>query len=179
MPSDDHDERTGEVIEAFIEGPKARTKRPPRGRHLRHEALRAVRKPIAMDTRADWEVALRHEDARVARYGRPAAVMVVRIRMPMTGAEDRYAARVGAVIREHARETDRVTRAAPDRFHVLLPETVEAEADALADRVRDACLSHLPGQPGSEIEILAAAISPARGHTLAEALRRALATVAE
>ncbi len=126
-----------------------------------------------MDTRADWDLALRHEDARVTRYGRPAAVLVMRIRMPMTGSEDRYAARVATALREHARETDRVTRASADRFHVLLPETVEADAEALADRIRHACAAALPGRPGLDLEILAAAASPARGQTLIDALREA------
>ena len=80
--------------------------------------------------------------------------------MPRLEAIERYAARVGAIVRETARETDRVTRAAPDRFHVLLPETSEAEAATLAERVRETCVDLVPGRPGSELEILAAA--PAR-----------------
>jgi GGDEF domain-containing protein len=132
-----------------------------------------------MDTRADWDLALRHEDARVTRYGRPAAVLVVRIRMPQIGAEDHVAARVGTVLREHARETDRVTRASTDRFHVLLPETAEAEADALAERLQAACARSLPGQPGSDLEILVAAAGPVRGGSLQDALRAAQARVAD
>ena len=177
LPADHHDERVGERIEAFLEGPTTRARRT--GRRARSETLRAVRRPIPMDTRADWDLALRHEDARVARYGRPASVLVVRVRMPVSGAEDRYAARVGSALREHARETDRVTRASADRFHVLLPETVEAEAAALAERVRDACTAFLPGQPGTDLEIVAAAVSPVRGGSLVDALREAQRRVAE
>jgi hypothetical protein len=124
-----------------------------------------------MDTRADWDIALRQEDARVARYGRPAAVLAVRLRMAPSERTDHYAARVGGAIREQARETDRVTRVAPDRFHVLLPETLEAEATVLADRVRTACMAVIPGVPGSEVEILVAAASTSSGGTLVEALR--------
>ncbi len=171
LPADHHDERVGERIEAFLEGPTTRAARV-RSR-TRSDTLRAVRRALPMDTRADWDLALRHEDARVSRYGRPASVLVVRLRMPATGAEDRYAARVGSALREHARETDRVTRASADRFHVLLPETIEADAEALADRIRDACATVLPGQPGVDLEILAAAASPARGQTLHDALREA------
>jgi GGDEF domain-containing protein len=126
-----------------------------------------------MDTRADWEQALRHEDARVARYGRSAAVMVIRLRLPQGGSDDRFAGRVGSALREHARMTDRVTRASADRFHVLLPETDHTEAECLADRVREACATRLPGQPGLDLEILAAAASPAGGQTLHDALREA------
>lgn len=173
LPADHHDERAGERIEAFLEGPPTRARQV--GRRSRSDKLRAVRRAVPMDTRADWDLALRHEDARVTRYGRPAAVLVVRIRMPLSGAEDRFAARVGTTLREHARETDRVTRASADRFHVLLPETVEAEADALAERIRAACSAAIPGQPGLELEILAAAASPSRGQTLHDALREAQA----
>lgn len=122
-----------------------------------------------MDTRADWDIALRHEDARVARYGRPAAVMAVRLRVGANGAVDQYAARIGGAIRQQARETDRVTRFGPDRFHVLLPETLEAEATVLAERVRSACLALIPGAP--DVEVLVASASTSRGGTLAEALR--------
>ncbi len=99
--------------------------------------------------------------------------------MSTPGTEDRYAGRVGALIREHARDTDRVTRAAPDQFHVLMPETAEPEATALAERVRDACARLLPGQPGAELEILAAAASPGPGRSLHDALRLARRGVAD
>jgi hypothetical protein len=124
-----------------------------------------------MDTRADWDIAMRHEDARVARYGRPAAVLAVQLRVAQAGPADSYAARVGGAIRQQARETDRVTRAGPDRFHVLLPETLEAEATVLAERVRRACVALIPGLPGSEVEILVAAASTSTGGTLVDALR--------
>ena len=124
-----------------------------------------------MDTRADWDIALRHEEARVARYGRPAAVLAVRLRTHRDGAADQYAARVGGAIRQQARETDRVTRVGPDRFHVLLPETLEAEASVLAERVRSACVLVMPGVPGTEVEILVAAASTSSGGSLLEALR--------
>ena len=128
LPDDHHDERAGERIEAFLEGPPVRARRTRRSRHLRSEGLRPVRRVVPMDTRTDWDIALRHEDARVARYGRPAAILAVRLRMLTAGAVDHYAARIGGAIRHQARETDRVTRFGPDRFHVLLPETLEAEA---------------------------------------------------
>lgn len=124
-----------------------------------------------MDTRTDWDIALRHEDARVARYGRPAAVLAVRLRVATAGVVDQYAARIGGAIRQQARETDRVTRFGPDRFHVLLPETLEAEATVLAERVRTACVALIPGAGRSDVEVLVASASTSRGGTLAEALR--------
>ena len=130
-----------------------------------------------MDTRADWDIALRHEDARVARYGRPAAILAVRLRIGKSGVIDHYAARIGGAIRQQARETDRVTRSAPDRFHVLLPETLEAEATILAERVRSACVALIPSAEGTNVEVMVAAASTSRGGTLAEALRMVKARV--
>jgi hypothetical protein len=179
LPADHHDERVGEVIEAFLDGPPERARRAPRTRALpRRDKLRAVRKPIPMDTRSDWETALRHEDARLARYGRPATVLVIRFCVPIPGTEDRFASRVGGILRELARETDRVTRAAPDRFHVLLPETDEPEADVVADRLRDACAELDLQRAGSALEIRLAAVRPGSGETLHDALRLAQEAVA-
>ena len=124
-----------------------------------------------MDTRTDWDIALRHEDARVARYGRPAAILAVRLRMLTAGAVDQYAARIGGAIRQQARETDRVTRFGPDRFHVLLPETLEAEATVLAERVRTACVAVIPGAQGSEVDVQVAAAGTSGGGSLLEAMR--------
>jgi GGDEF domain-containing protein len=130
-----------------------------------------------MDTRTDWNIALRHEDARVARYGRPAAVLAVRVRVAAADVVDQYAARIGGAIRQQARETDRVTRFGPDRFHVLLPETLEAEATVLAERVRTACIDLIPAKETSDVEVLVASASTSRGGTLADALRTVKAQV--
>jgi diguanylate cyclase with GGDEF domain len=178
MPAEHHDERVGEVIEAFLDGPPERARRVARPRSKR-VILRAVRAPASMDTRPDWDNALRHEDARLARYGRPVSILVIRMRMPTAGAEDRYAGRVGAIVRQHTRETDRVTRAAADRFHVLLPETDGAEANLLAERVRDACAKQIRGRAAVDFEIRAAAVSPGSGETLHDALRIAQEAVAD
>jgi hypothetical protein len=179
LPAEHHDEdeRVGEVIEAFLDGPpeKARKASLPRPRR----ALYAVRPPVPMDTRPDWDRALRLEDARLARYGRPASVLVIRLRAPAPGAEDRYAGRVGGIVREHARETDRVTRAGPDRFQLLLPETEGAEGDVLAGRIREACDRQIRLRTGHGLVIRAAAVSPGPGQTLQDALRVAQDAVAD
>jgi len=170
MPDDQHDERVGEVIEAFLEGPPTTSRR--RARQVTRPArLRPTRvRPVPLDTRPDWDIALRHEDARMARYGRPATVVVIRLRSTAPGSADRVAGRVGEIVRHHARETDRVTRAAADRFHVLLPETEEAEARTLIDRVRKACADQVAGRVGAELRVVGAAASPSHGQTLHDAL---------
>jgi Diguanylate cyclase, GGDEF domain len=177
MPVELHDERVGEVIEAFLDGPPERPRRVARTR-VRRDKLRSIRKPATMDTRHDWESALCHEDARLARYGRPAGILVVRVHPWIPGTIDRLALRVGALIREHVRETDRVTRAAPDRFHVLLPETGEAEAAVLGERIRDACSDLLVARNGHALQVLTAAVSPGSSETLHDAVRIAREAVA-
>jgi hypothetical protein len=177
LPAEQHDERVGEVIEAFLDGPPERAR--PRTRALpRSDTLRAVRKSIPLDTRNDWETALRLEDARLARYGRPASVLVIRLCVPIPGTEDRYAGLLARIVREQARETDRVTRAAPDRFYVLLPETEEAEAELVGERVRDAYARQEQERRRIDLEIRTAAASPGSGETLHDALRIAQEAVA-
>lgn len=176
MPTEHHDERVGEVIEAFLDGPPLRARMAPRPLR-RRDALRAIRQRIPLETRLDWEVALRHEDARVRRYARPASVLVIRIEVPRPEMAEFMAGRVGEVVREHVRETDRVTRAATDRYHVLLPETDAVQADVMADRIREACKDQMPGFNGSGPEVHVAPASPAEGETLLDALRAAQAAV--
>lgn len=133
---------------------------------------------MPLDTRTDWEAALLHEDARLARYGRVASVLVVDLRLTIPGGEDRLAAEVGAVIREHARETDRVARVSLTRFHVLLPETLEPEAVALAERVRQTCAGSVATSQEAGLTIATSVASPARGATLVDALRQAQERIA-
>lgn len=177
LPTERHDERVGEVIEAFLDGPPE-PPHPARDRRRRAQ-LRSVPRQVPLDTRNDWDVALRHEDARMARYHRPASVLVIRLRAVHAGTEDLFAARVGRLIREHVRETDRVARAAADRFHVLLPETEAAEASALAERIREACIQRIRWLDGDELGLRAAAATPRPGETLLDALRSAQETVAD
>ena len=169
-------DRTSEHIEAFLDGP-ARARRTRR-RHLRPEGVIRPRTAVPMDTRTDWERAMRYEDARVARYGRPASVVVIDVATAVAGGEDRHIGRIGAAIRAQARETDRVARVSPTRFHLLLPETDEREASALADRVARACRDVLPGRPDASPQVRAAVASPSGGGTLADALRLAQARLA-
>ncbi len=176
LPADQHDDRTSERIEAFLDGP-APAKRGGRARHLRTENLTRPRPTLPLDTRTDWDAALRQEEARVARYGRPASVVVVSLALADPSSADRFATRIGAALRAHARETDRVARVGPARFHLLLPETMEAEAAALATRLRDACCAVIGSPPPLEVRAVAASV--ARGGTLSDALRRASLVVAD
>ncbi len=179
LPPDHHDvaasDRTDEHIEAFLDGP-TRARRTRR-RHLRPEGVLRPRSVLPLDTRTDWERAVRQEDARVARYGRPASVIVVEITLPTNGAEERHIARAGSAIRAQARETDRVARVGPMRFHVLLPETDEPEATALAERIARACREALPASIQPETAVRATAASPAGGGTLLDALKLASARI--
>lgn len=164
----DHAQDAGvsERIEAFIDGrpPVRRTKR----RQPRPEAQRQPSRPKKLDTRTDWDDALHHEDARVARYGRPASVLVIAIDGAPGPLADRVAQAVGTAIRKAARETDRVARVGPGRFHVLLPETDEPEATAVAARITAAC---------GDTRLHLVSASPSRGQTLIDALALAVARV--
>jgi PleD family two-component response regulator len=133
---------------------------------------------VPLDTRTDWERAMRHEDARVARYGRPASVVIVEVDVTANGGLDRHISRVGVAIRTQARETDRVARISPTRFHLLLPETDERDATALADRVTRACRDVLPPAAEPPTIVRCAVASPAGGGTIADALRLAQARLA-
>lgn len=165
------DERTTERIEAFLDGP-SRARRARR-RPVRSDGLQRPRPVVPLDTRTDWERALRHEDARIARYARPASVLIVDVALAPAGGEDRFAGRIGAAIRAEARETDRVARVGPARFHLLLPETDEGEASTLADRICRATRDALPGPPGRAVTVRAAVSSSADGGSLVDALGHA------
>ena len=88
------------------------------------------------------------------------------------------AVQVGASYAISRRATDRVARAGPTRFHVLLPETSETEAAVLAERVRSTCATWGSAGPGLPLVIRAATGTPREGGTLHEALRAAQARLA-
>jgi GGDEF domain-containing protein len=137
------------------------------------------RPPIAIDSRADWNEALRYEAARHERYGRPTAVAIVD--MVVLEAAGRDAARasidaaasvVGRVLRASMRLPDRIARVSPSRFHVLLPETNGAEARRFAERARRAAEAALAG--GSvHVTLRIAIAAPSREETLPAALATA------
>ncbi len=168
MPEDRQDDRASEHIEAFIEG-------PPRIRRKRDAPTgpdqRRPRKDVPLDTRRDWNAALAQEEARGLRYDSPAAVLIVDIGPVPALRVERAAGLVGATVRHHARETDRVARVGPGRFHVLLPETLEPEAAVLAERIRRACASTPAIAAIEGATVRTAVASPVRGQGLGEALK--------
>ena len=174
LPRDHHDElqsgRTAEQIEAFLEGPTrvSRAQDPLPGR-----AIRRPRALIPLDTRMDWQRALDLEDARLARYGRTASVLVVDVATTPPEAVDASAARIGAAIRAESREIDRVARVGPGRFHVLLPETDGNDATAIGERMARACRAALAAPAQTGVEIRTAAVQAVEPGSLVDALRRA------
>ena len=90
--------------------------------------------------------AVRRETVRSERYGHPATIVAVEFAIAAAGGVpaddrqiDRLAAPIGYTLRREARETDRIARVAPNRFHVLMPETVSTDAAGYIDRARSAC----------------------------------------
>jgi hypothetical protein len=138
--ADDH--RTTEKIEEFLTGPRTRSR--PRGAR---PAEPAGGSSVAdLDTRTDFVAAVRREAGRSERYGRPATIVAVEfdIDVPKDRSADdrqidRLAGPIGFTLRREARETDRVARVAPNRFHVLLPETESTDAAGYIERARQSC----------------------------------------
>jgi len=99
-----------------------------------------------LDAPIAWRRALDEEVARLARYHRPATVMLIEL----DGLE-RLTARLGeaagrrlivataGTIRAQARAADRCAQLGRGRFAVLLPETDEIMAVNFAERVRAEC----------------------------------------
>jgi GGDEF domain-containing protein len=168
MPVEHHDSRTSERIEAFLEGPTRAVRKRRRGGRRPHKTL-------MLATLSEWHDALRHEEVRAVRYGRPATVMVVDVGVAaspdghvVTAAE--LVPSVLEAIRHEARETDHVVRTLPTRFHLLLPETGELEAHHLAERLRRACADRLNGH-GAELHLRVESVTPGHGASLTDAIR--------
>ena len=165
---DGDDHRVTEKIEKFLSG--------PRSRRRTHSPARMGPPPAAesaLDTRTDFAAAIRREMARTERYGRPATVLAVEFDVattPASGAQiDRLARPIGFTLRREARDTDRVARVAPNRFHVLLPETSEADALRYIDRARQACEVWFTGA-ALAVRLRIEAASTGRDRSLADAL---------
>jgi diguanylate cyclase (GGDEF)-like protein len=92
-----------------------------------------------------WERHLSDENARVVRYGRPAAIVLAEL-VGLRRLSDRFGERqaerllpaIADVFRREARRCDRVARVGWARFGVLLPETDERQAVTYVERVRAA-----------------------------------------
>ena len=143
--------RTGESIEAFLEGPKVRRGRRPARPDPTARAA-AVASPVvrqAVDLRSipgrlEWNAAMERESLRAARYARPASVAIVELKPISPGFSidpwiRTVAGPIARAIRQDSRATDLVARVADTRFQILLPETSESGAEHLAERVTAAC----------------------------------------
>lgn len=168
---DTDDQRTTEKIEEFLIGPRARTR--PRGLRPADPAGAAA---TDLDTRADFVAAVRREALRSERYGRPATVVAVEFDIePSRGIAaddrqvDRLAGAIGFTLRREARETDRIARVTPNRFHVLLPETASTDAAGYVERARQACEVWFAGA-GLAVSIRFEAASSSPRQSLTDAL---------
>jgi diguanylate cyclase (GGDEF)-like protein len=97
----------------------------------------------ALHTRAVLLAALEKEIRRVERFQHPFAMILVDVDHLAEinakhgyGFGDRVLERIGIVIRNYFREHDWVTRSSEDTFAILLPETIRANAESLADGLR-------------------------------------------
>jgi GGDEF domain-containing protein len=172
LPETHHDERTDARIEAFVHGSaRARQRAAATGGG-------ATQAPHELDTRADWAAAFRHEASRHARYGRPAAVLLLEIgRTPDLRSADTYAHELADMIRSRARSSDRAVRLGPSSFRLLMPETTAQGAREVGSRLEGAFRRAGEGinhRPGLRFDVA----TPARGSTLEDALSAAERRVA-
>ncbi|OGN88276.1 MAG: hypothetical protein A2X23_04350 [Chloroflexi bacterium GWC2_73_18] len=132
-----------------------------------------------LETADSWESAFELEEERLHRYRRRACV----VHFELDGldalaqrvghqAGDRLIEAVAAVLRRQSRSADRVARAGPGSFRALLPETDEAEAEALVDRVREGIAAIL-GTSAIPVRLSVGLASPDLGADLVAASRLA------
>lgn len=193
---DGDDHRVTEKIEKFLSGPRSRkrTQSPPRMEPARSgEAALDTRTDFAAAMRRETARAERYgrpatvvavefavatgpangvdhapADAESAPGGRePAAIHVADGHL--VGQIDRLAGPIGFTLRREARDTDRIARVAPNRFHVLLPETSEADALRYIDRARTACEVWFTGA-ALPVRLRIESASAGRDQSLIEAL---------
>jgi diguanylate cyclase (GGDEF)-like protein len=126
-----------------------------------------------------WDEALRHEEARVARYGRMATVVVVELEgLDQLGERlggavaDKLIYPVAETLRRTSRASDVVARVGRARFHVLMPETDEVAAINFVDRFRASADMWLEAAAVAVRVAVGWASPPAHG-SLADALRLA------
>ena len=166
------DDRTAEHIEAFLEGPA----NPPRNGAPQTDR---VRRPLELESRQDWNAALRFEAARHARYGRPVSVLLIGVTgRPHNRAVDRTAKAIATVIRAEGRETDRAVRTAALSFRILLPETGGRAARTLSDRLTRAFVADPDGRSDGVALCIEIASAPRGGGTFEDSVAEAEARFA-
>lgn len=193
------DDRTEESIEAFLEGPDVRRRRPASRVSAGSAAERdgtaseiptahrpppPVRRPAdlrSLPGRLEWNAALDRESLRAARYGRPASVAIVELKaeranQPVDPFMRSLAGPIARAIRQDSRATDLVARVASARFQILLPETTEAGAERLAERVAASCRRHIEAT-GAPVTVRVSVAGTGLDDSLHEALAHALRSI--
>jgi GGDEF domain-containing protein len=129
--------------------------------------------------RLEWNAALDRESSRAARYGRPAAVAIVEIKpeRPTISVDPwlrTVAGPIARVLRQDSRATDLVARVANTRFQILLPETSEAGATCLAERIASGCRTFIESTDAPvtvRVTVAAAGLADSLHEALEHALR--------
>jgi hypothetical protein len=191
------DQRTEDAIEAFLEGPRIRVRRGRGGARGRSSSAQAIatttpaHRPPAparpsselrtLPGRLEWNAALERESLRASRYQRPASVAIVEVRAQRNGVsvEPFMASLAGPLaraIRQDSRATDLVARVAAARFQLLLPETNEAGAEHLAERLAERCRAHITAT-GAPVAVHVSVAGTGMDDSLHEALAHALRAI--
>ena len=124
-------------------------------------------------------MALRHEAARHARYGRPVSILLLDLSgHPPEPAVERLARAIGDVIRNEARETDRAVRTGRLTFRLLLPETGGRAARSLAERLERAYRAAPDGRSEVGVTLTVEVATAPRNGRLEDALVEAEARLA-
>ena len=153
----------------------------------RHEQGRRLEYVVDHDfltglfNRRHFEQELAKESERVARYGVPAAVLVIDLDN-FKGVNDTFGhpagddllKQVAALLHRHMRHTDVVARIGGDEFAVLLPQTDAEAAARVADGVVKALGRHTAVLVGREVRVTASiGLTLCNGLTDAEILAHA------
>jgi GGDEF domain-containing protein len=121
------------------------------------------------------------ESGRAKRYGRPVSVAIVELRhvdakVDVTPFMKSLAGPISRVLREDVRGTDLVARVATARFQVLMPETTEAGAERLGQRLAAGCRSYIE-RTGSPISVRVSVAGTGLQDSLQDALAQALRAI--
>jgi hypothetical protein len=121
------------------------------------------------------------ESGRAMRYGRPASVAIVELRhrdakVDVTPFMRSLAGPISRVLREDTRGTDLVARVATARFQVLMPETNEAGAQRLGERLAAGCRTYIE-RTGSPIAVRVSVAGTGVEDSLQDALNHALRAI--
>jgi len=189
------DERAESAIQAFLEGPEVRRRRPiarpndarpeetPGAPRVTPPAPRARRASElrSLPGRLEWNAALERESLRAGRYGRPASVAIVELRHERPGQSVEpwlrmLAGPIARALLEDSRATDLVARVASARFQLLLPETTEAGAERLAVRLANRCRDHIQ-TTAAPVTIRVSFAGTRAQDSLQDALRQALRAI--